>query len=286
VAELIRSVLSRRLTGRGADSVRNAAVGILCGLYVWQAHPLSGELLDTFIADPLANAELLSQLELNLRNLLSHGAFDAADSREHAIRRRALNLYLRIVLSAKGRLRELEAMHSETPFDEWPEADKENTKRLVRVLDYAAKELYFASGAFNDRGQNRLPGQRELNADERRRFFEETGPIVEALSDLGFPATAHNLLQTLESFISFDPRRVFLSVGAIVRAAVGGGYQFEQMAADLVVRLVERYLAEYREMLQESPDCRQVLVELLDTFIRAGWSSARQLTYRLEEIFR
>ena len=29
-----------------------------------------------------------------------------------------------------------------------------------------------------------------------------------------------------------------------------------------------------------------VLVELLDIFIRAGWSSARQLTYRLEDIFR
>jgi signal recognition particle GTPase len=286
VAEFIRSVISRGLSGPGADSVRNAAVGILCGLRVWQAHPLSGELLDTFIADPRANAELLSQLELNLRNVLSHGAFDATDSREHAIRRRALDLFLRIVRSAKGQLRELEGTHSETPFDEWPDSDKENTKRLVRVLDHAATELYFASGAFNDRGQNRLPGQRELTADERRRFFEETTPIVEALSDLGFPAIAHHLLQTLESFISFEPRKVFLSVGDIVRAAVGGGYQFEQMAADLVVRLVERYLAEYREMLQESPDCRRVLVELLDTFIRAGWSSARQLTYRLEEIFR
>lgn len=71
-----------------------------------------------------------------------------------------------------------------------------------------------------------------------------------------------------------------------MRAAVDGGYQFDQLAADLVVRVVERYLAEYREMLQESPECRQVLVELLDTFIRAGCSSARQLTYRLEDIFR
>jgi hypothetical protein len=67
---------------------------------------------------------------------------------------------------------------------------------------------------------------------------------------------------------------------------MSGGYQFEQMAADLVVRLVERYLAEYRELLQNDPKCRQALVELLDTFVRAGWPAARQLTYRLEEIFR
>jgi len=286
VAEFIRTLLTRRITGPGADGVRNAAVGILCGLHVWQAHPLSGELLDTFIADPTPNAELLSQLELNLRDLLSYGAFDAADSREHAIRRRALDVYRRIVWSVKGRLRELERTNSETLFDAWPATDQENTKRLVRVLDHAALEMYFASGAFDNRGQNRRPGRKDLSTDERRRFFEESAPIIDALSDLGFPSIAHHLLQTLESFIPFDPRRVFLSVGTIVRAAIGGGYQFEQMAADLVVRLVERYLAEYREMLQENPECRQILVELLDTFIRAGWSSARQLTYRLEDIFR
>ena len=286
VAEFIRTLLSRDLTGPGADGVVNAAVGILCGLHVWQAHPLSGELLDTLLADPLANAERLSQLELNLRDLLSHGAVDATDSREHAIRRRALDLYLRIVRGVKGQLRELERTHSETAFDAWPDADKENTKRLVQVLDYTAKEMYFASGAFDNRGQNRRPGQGDLSTDKRKRFFEESAPIIDALSDLGFPSVAHNLLQTLESFIPFDPRRVFLSVGTIVRAAVDGGYQFEQMAADLVVRLVERYLAEYREMLQENPECRQALVELLDTFIRAGWHSARQLTYRLEDIFR
>ena len=58
------------------------------------------------------------------------------------------------------------------------------------------------------------------------------------------------------------------------------------LAADLVVRLVERYLAEYRELLQDNPECREALIELLDTFVRAGWPAARQLTYRLEDIFR
>jgi hypothetical protein len=286
VAEFIGTLLSRRITGPGVDGVRTAAVGILCGLHVWQAHPLSGELLEPFIADPIENAELLIQLQLNLRDLLSYGAVDAAVSREHAIRRRAHGVYRRILESAKGRLRELEHSHRGTSFDAWPLTDQENIKRLARVLDNAAKEMYFASGAFDNRGQSRRPGKTDLGAEERRRFFEESGAIIDLLSDLGFPSIAHHLLQTLESFISFDPRRVFLSVGTIVRSAVEGGYQFEQMAADLVVRLVERYLAEYRELLQESDECRQVLVELLDTFVRAGWPSARQLTYRLEDIFR
>jgi hypothetical protein len=232
---------------------------------------LSGQLLDTYIAAPIINAELLSQLQFNLRDQLTHGAVPAAQPGDDAIRRRALEVFLRIIQSVKGQLREFERLHSDTPFGAWPEAERENVKRVVRVLDHAAKELYFASGAYDNRRQTRRPGQEDLTTDQRRRFFEESGPILDALSDSGQPSIAHHLLQTLESFVSFDPRAVFLSARNVVRAGVSGGYQFEQMAADLVVRLVERYLAEYRELLQDDPECRQALIELLDTFVRAGY---------------
>jgi hypothetical protein len=86
--------------------------------------------------------------------------------------------------------------------------------------------------------------------------------------------------------VAFDPRAVFLTAGKVVRSSANSGYQFEQMAADLVVQLVERYLAEYRDLLQNDDGCRTVLVELLDTFVKAGWSNARRLTYRLQEIYR
>jgi len=242
--------------------------------------------LDSFLADPLTNAELLTWLELNLRYPLVYGSIETGDSKSNSIRARAIQLFLQIVRATKSEFRRIEGRHSATPFETWPDEDKQNIKRLADVLDHAARELYFASGAFNDRSQNSSAGEGGLTANQRRRFYEETTSIFSELSDLGFPSTTHHLLQTLESFISFDPHNVFLRVGEIVRAAVGGGYQFEQMAADLVVRMVERYLAEYRELLQESPESRQVLVELLDIFIRAGWSSARQLTYRLEDILR
>jgi len=241
--------------------------------------------LDTFVVDPLTNAELLTVLELNLRRLLVHGAFET-DSGSNTVRYRAIQLFLQVVRSAKGAFRRIEGLHAVTPLLTWPDNDKPNIKRLAEVLDHAAKELYFASGAFNDRSQNNLPEQGGLTNNQRRRFYEETSSIFKELSDLGFPSTAHDRLQTLESFIPFDPRTVFLRVGDIVRAAVGGGYQFEQMAADLVVRMVSVVwpsIVNYSKRVRKS---RQVLVELQDIFIRAGWSSARQLTYRLEQIFR
>jgi hypothetical protein len=227
--------------------------------------------------------QLLQRVILNLRATITHGAADGASSQDNAIRRRALDVFERVIRSAKTELSVLQATHQDTPFDSWSEADQERARQLAQILDTAAKEFYFGSGAYEAKHQGE-PGK--LGSPEKRRLFEESQGIVDELAELGFPGIAHNLLQTLESFIDFNPGRVFLTVGRVVRSGVSGGYQFEQMAADLVVRMVERYLAEYRELLQNNADCRNTLLELLDTFIRAGWSNARRLTYRLQDIYR
>jgi hypothetical protein len=52
------------------------------------------------------------------------------------------------------------------------------------------------------------------------------------------------------------------------------------------VRIIERFLAEYRSLFQENIECRDALIEVLDIFVQAGWPQAQRLTYRLEEIFR
>lgn len=38
--------------------------------------------------------------------------------------------------------------------------------------------------------------------------------------------------------------------------------------------------------LQQDIRCREELIDILETFVNAGWPSARRLSYRLEEIFR
>jgi hypothetical protein len=94
------------------------------------------------------------------------------------------------------------------------------------------------------------------------------------------------LLETLEFFIPLDPGGVFHCIGRVVRGGQQGGYQYESLAADLMVRLVERYLAEHRTLLREDAECRQTLIDILDIFVQAGWPTARRLAYRLDEIFR
>jgi hypothetical protein len=123
------------------------------------------------------------------------------------------------------------------------------------------------------------PGRRE-----RQRFLHEAETILDDLADLGFPSLVHRLLETLDFLAVVDPEKVFLRIGQIVRAGKTYGYQYESLAADLIVRLVERYLAEYRFILRENLECQRVLLEILDTFVH--WPGARRLTYHLEDIWK
>jgi hypothetical protein len=125
-----------------------------------------------------------------------------------------------------------------------------------------------------------------LSKAEKKRFLEQAGPLLDALSDIGIPRITHDLVQTLEHLIEFDPAGVFLRLGRVVRAGKEGHYQYDSMAAQTMVRVVERFLAEYRSLLRERDDCRRTLIEILDTFVEVGWPDARRLAYRTEEIFR
>ena len=57
-----------------------------------------------------------------------------------------------------------------------------------------------------------------------------------------------------------------------------------------VVKLIQRALADHRDIFQswngQESECLVALLKVLDLFVEAGWSEARQLTHRLEEIYR
>ena len=63
------------------------------------------------------------------------------------------------------------------------------------------------------------------------------------------------------------------------------GYAFESMGADVVVRIVEKYLADYRDVFSDE-DRLDELMACLNLFVSAGWPAAQSLTFRLAEIWR
>jgi len=82
------------------------------------------------------------------------------------------------------------------------------------------------------------------------------------------------------------PAGVLFLISDAVTAGSKFGYQYEQLAEGLIVEIVERYLAEFRSLLREQPDCHKALMRILDVFVRVGWPSAHQLTYQLSDIYR
>jgi hypothetical protein len=50
--------------------------------------------------------------------------------------------------------------------------------------------------------------------------------------------------------------------------------------------LIERYLAEFRDVVTTEPSVLTAVRKVLDAFVRVGWPAAVALSYRLGEVFR
>ena len=85
--------------------------------------------------------------------------------------------------------------------------------------------------------------------------------------------------------IDIDPDEVFRLIVLTICSSERQGYTAESMAADLFVRIVERYLADFRYIF-ENPQRRDDLLACLNAFVRYGWVKARKLTYRISEIWQ
>jgi hypothetical protein len=174
----------------------------------------------------------------------------------------------------------LEAMIAK--ISTWGTAEKDLAGELGKLINDVCVETHFASGASEIERSESDP----RSTDVRVRFYQEACELLNRLTRVRLAAGAHEVIQLLESYIDHSPEEVLLRIATTVRESSHSGYQFESLAETLVVNIVQRYLADYRSLLRTNDGCRTALLELLDTFVSAGWPSARELAYGLEEIFR
>lgn len=276
VLELLKIVLTRAdLPNDGGDAIE-WSYRIATGLYLWHGDENAYALLkpvielETFL--PQRSAQCLS----DIREALTFSA-DVPKESDSVIRKRAFGLVETIITSASDRVNRL------LGHPEGAESEKRQheLKELMRLLDYIGNQLYFSSGAFD--GTN---AAKSMDEAARRTFWHESRQAITRLSEVAIPSIAQHLIEMLQSFIPFAPSDVFHAISKVVSSAKGWGYQYESMAVDLLVKVTERYLAEQRSLLLQDRRCREELMDILETFVTAGWPSARRLSYRLEEIFR
>lgn len=267
--------LYRRI--RGSDDLQQALEPCLEGiaqLDVWRAHEGCRAVMTELLSDVPGNAEHISRILGDLRSSLIAGAVNAPEPPADAARARTVDVFRTAVEASIAYWRQLDS----SQFASQDEAVLTPIRGVGRLLDGVAHTLFFAAGGTSD--------DKDVSAEQLARMYREASPILDALARAPIPSATHYLLQTLEKFVPCDPARVFVRIAGVVVESTRGGYQFEAAGAELAVRLVERFIADHFAVLRSSQDCRRALVDILDVFAAVGWPQARQLTYRLQDIYR
>lgn len=286
VAALVKCIYKRQHDVPGAKNVRMLCISLVSELYIKRNHQACDDIIVRIVKNPADRKDEAIHLLSQIQDYLTFGPIDRLDPTADAIRNRAFSILSSVVQSVQRGLQNIEHRMERVSFEDLPTVEQNKFKSLAELEVSIARLVFFASGAYvAQKGNNRDLDKNEITKIGKR-FYQEAKQIIEELADIRFPAAAHYLLETLEFCIPFDPAQVFVTVGHTVRTASRTGYQYDSLAVDLLVRIVERYLAEYRTLLKEQSDCVQTLIEILDVFVKAGWPSATRLTYQLERIYR
>lgn len=286
ISSLTNNVYNRITKISNAKAIREACAITFDFLFLWYDDESSRGAINQITDNPKNHFDEIRIIITNNRDIITHGPVTPSNEEQDNIRKRALNLCERILNSVITEFKYFEDSIPKNGIQLSPE-EIEEYKGLAKTIDNISSNLYFASGAYDKKRNQQSPEKKPLTLDEKKRFWNEASNIFDSLSSFGsLPSVTHHLIETLESYIPIDPIGVFEKVGRIITIAKVGGYQYESLAADLIIKIIEQYLAEYGWIFREQLGCQSILIEILDIFVDAGWPNARRLTYRLEEIYR
>jgi hypothetical protein len=282
LAASVPAAAPRAVDGRdAADSQDDATVkgdllevvaSLLLLLAVRHEQPAAASLINRWFSHPLDHSEAFHQAAFQLRAmgmLATDREGDTVAAKAFALLREATD---EIVTTVEAQL-----AGGQRDNDVWNSA--------LRLTDTVADQLYAASEALRERQATASEQQRlEPSSRASTELFRLAMPLLEQLVRVHNPRITHRLVETLAHLAEHDPKRVLLAVHRAV--APGQGYQYEPMAVDLIVSLIRRYFADYRDLVTTDEEALTALRELIEVFVRAGWPSAITLAYQLPDAFR
>jgi hypothetical protein len=281
VVRLVRQVLDRH-AGKPHHDCTTTAIQLLAEMHLYDAHPDAAAFVSQTVERIAESPSEVRDLVLALREAITYGSDGPADT---AVRQRGLDLMRWMLRASLVAFRGLQDSQGSIGATQWTESVRGLARAYVEIVVALSMELYVASGAFAMRTPVQ-PRQEPPPPAIRQRLYREASGLLGEFVQVEHVPAAYHIVETLESFIPDDPRGAFLRICTVVKRSAPRGYARDYLAAELVVGIIRRYLADYRSLLRDDIDCRRVLVEILDLFIDAGWPNARQLTYGLEDIFR
>ncbi len=272
-SNLTQAIYERTTQGAGAIEVRKACATLFAGLYLYRSHWPSAARTFALIEQPEQAADEVWQVLAAARDALVYGLTRPMQEEQNMVWQRGWDLLRRTSVSIQAALQRAQSGSKEEK--------QERTQALYRLADAIGADLYHASGA----ADAIMHPEQERSLAEKRRFLTEAASLIDELAAFGIPPLAHALAQTLAFLVPADPARIFQLFAQVILRAADRGYSYEPSGVNLLVRVVERYLAEYREVLQQDATTLQLIIQVLDHFVEAGWPVAWQLVYRLDKLF-
>jgi hypothetical protein len=278
--------LEREPKPRGRDQFCEAVGRVTARIYVVCGEQSAWPWIERWACAPREGCGYLSPILHDLRSVLFFRYQPDATAEQLEMQKRAMSIVTAFVENGRRSVAEargaLQGIAADTPeFEDW--------RNLYiagdQMIDQVGSQLYFGSGTYqaNERDGD---GPGVNTPEQKRAFLLDYGPVIDVVAESGSPGTVHYLIETLEYLADGDPALVFDKIRRILLGpAASEGYQYESLAADELVKLVERYLADHRSLFEE-PTRRQQLVEIIELFARPGWPKALKLLYDLPDLLR
>jgi hypothetical protein len=244
------------------------ATNLLVCLAIRHFTPNARRVVEGWFGNPVNHAERVTRSTTYLRDLFNPAQPELQPAQERAfeLAGRSLNQLLAAFTNA------VTSASSDNEISD-------QGKKAVKVAENLAAELYFASGALDER---RRPAE-STPRGELRRFATLALPVLEALAEIHVPRITHYVVQTASHISTAEPRRALL---VAMRAATGDqAYARELTGLDASLDLVRRYSAEHRRLVVGDAECTTAVRIMLESFVGLGWDRATQLLEELDDLF-
>ena len=162
---------------------------------------------------------------------------------------------------------------------ELSDGQRDELKGAANVAHDIAQQIYFASGAFDEKqGRERsVPG--DLTA-----FADLAFPVLRTCAELRLPQCIHTAVQTMTFLAPLNEPRALKAIADAV--PTGGSYAGDSLAGADVIPYLERLVAENRSLVLHDAAGVAAFRHLLATFATAGNEEALALAYGFADVFR
>jgi len=270
--------LFNRFPGReNTESVQEVCLSLFLEAYL-QGFATANGIINDIVRSVEIFAPECEQLVINSLHRLRNDTTVSPEKRERVWR--ILNQILSSTAEPWHHLRET---YGAIAAEKIPDDALAKYTSLGRILVSAMEWIYLSSGAIDHHEFSTKPGSAG-SMPNKMQFWHEVQASLEILQHVGVPLVVQKAVETLSYFIDVDPTDVFHRLAKFVLSGSPFGYQRESIACETIVKVIERYLAEHREIFKGDGDCLRSLMQVLSFFV--GWPEANRLTYRLDEIYR